>query len=43
MERAAYGLVVPMPTLPEEARKSEEVAVRVLVFEKYGNCPVVPV
>lgn len=36
------GEVVPMPTLPLVAKKSEEVAVRVLVPLKYGNCPVVP-
>lgn len=36
------GVVVPMPTYPLVARKSEEVAVRVLVPLKYGNWPVVP-
>ena len=36
------GEVVPMPTLPLIARKSEEVPVRVLVPLKYGNWPVVP-
>jgi hypothetical protein len=34
---------VPMPTLPDVARKSDDVAVMVFVAEKYGNCPVVPV
>ena len=42
-ERREEGVVVPMPTLPEVARKSEDVAVMVSVPEKYGNCPVVPV
>jgi hypothetical protein len=37
MERNEFGEVVPMPTLPDAARKSEEVAVMVLVLLKYGN------
>jgi hypothetical protein len=41
-ERSDPGVVEPMPRLPFDARKSELVAVMVLVFEKYGNCPVVP-
>jgi hypothetical protein len=41
-ERSVPGVVVPMPTFPLVARKSEEVEVRVLVPLKYGNCPVVP-
>ena len=31
-----------MPTLPLVARKSDEVAVKVFVPLKYGNCPAVP-
>ena len=42
-ERFANGDVVPIPRLPLVARKSVEVPVMVLVPEKYGNCPVVPV
>src|ERR1700733_7880972 len=35
--RLEEGLLVPMPTLPLLAKKRLEVAVIVLVFEKYGN------
>ena len=39
----ALGVVVPMPTLPEVARKIEEVALCTFVELKYANWPVVPV
>ena len=42
-ERVLLGEVVPMPMFPFVARKSDDVAVIVLVPLKYGNCPVVPV
>ena len=38
----APGTIVPTPILPALARNKLEVAVMVLVPEKYGNCPVVP-
>ena len=40
--RFELGVVLPIPTFPEAARNRLEVAVTVLVPEKYGNCPVVP-
>ena len=39
----ANGDVEPTPTFPDVARKREDVAVMVLVPEKYGTCPVLPV
>ena len=42
-ERFAYGEVVPTPMEPLAAWKSEEVAERMLVPEKYAVCPAVPV
>jgi hypothetical protein len=42
IESRDAGVVEPIPTFPLDARKSDDVAVIELVFEKYGNCPVVP-
>ena len=36
-ERIEPGVVEPMPTKPLDARKSDDVAVMVLVPLKYGN------
>jgi hypothetical protein len=43
MVSLAFGVVVPTPTLPLAARKSDEVPTSEFVPLKYGSCPRVPV